>query len=277
MQHSDTLLRKTGKDATLQSGISLSKKPKVWAKTKQKNLVRSVKTDRYYARVFAGGKEVWKSLKTSHYSVAQARLAAFLKEHRERMGNGNGSSAGISAKMTFGESAAIHLRNLDNNPRIKPNTRDYWRRRLLAVVKSWPGLNGTEVRRITPAQCKEWAGKYARKAAPITFNNATALLKNILSIAIEHGVIYTNPAAVLRRVPLRPKEVKLPSIDKFAALLAEMRNGKSRYSPHCADFAEGMATTGCRVGEARGIAWRDIDFDAGELLVRGDATTGTKN
>jgi len=75
--------------------------------------------------VFTGGKEVWKSFKTSHYSVAQARLAAFLNEHRERVGNGNGSGSGISAKMTFGEAAAIHLRNLDDNPRIKPNTRDY--------------------------------------------------------------------------------------------------------------------------------------------------------
>jgi integrase len=25
------------------------------------------------------------------------------------------------------------------------------------------------------------------------------------------------------------------------------------------------------------IAWRDVDFDAGEIVVRGDATTGTKN
>src|SRR5215831_11534071 len=125
MQHTDTLLTKTGGDATPQSGFSFTKKPKVWAKTKQKNLVRSVKTGRYYARVFAGGKEVWKSFKTSHYSVAQARLAAFLNEHRERVGNGNGSGSGISAKMTFGEAAAIHLRNLDDNPRIKPNTRDY--------------------------------------------------------------------------------------------------------------------------------------------------------
>ena len=56
-----------------------------------------------------------------------------------------------------------------------------------------------------------------------------------------------------------------------------MRNGHSRYSLHCADFASGLAFTGCRVGEAREIAWRDVDFDAGEIVVRGDAETGTKN
>jgi hypothetical protein len=113
-RHSDTLLSQIGEDATLQSGISFSKKPKVWARTKQKNLVRNVKTNRYYARVFTGGKEVWKSLGTSHYSVAQAKLAEFLREHRQRVGTGGGGKdSGVSAKMTFQEAAEIHLRNLD--------------------------------------------------------------------------------------------------------------------------------------------------------------------
>ena len=37
----------------------------------------------YYARAYANGKEVWRSLKTKHFSVAEARLAEFLKEHRQ--------------------------------------------------------------------------------------------------------------------------------------------------------------------------------------------------
>jgi integrase len=48
-------------------------------------------------------------------------------------------------------------------------------------------------------------------------------------------------------------------------------------SRDCADFVRGLAFTGCRKGEANQITWRDVDFDAGEILVRGDATTGTKN
>ena len=64
------------------------------------------------------------------------RLAEFLKEHRERVSNGNGE---VSAKMTFGEAAAIHLRNLDDNPRIKPSTRDYWRRMPCRASKKLAG------------------------------------------------------------------------------------------------------------------------------------------
>jgi hypothetical protein len=67
--------------------------------------------------------------------VAQARLAEFLKEHRERVSN-NGE---VSAKMTFGNAAKIHLRTLDDNLSIKPRTRAYWRECLLALQKKLEG------------------------------------------------------------------------------------------------------------------------------------------
>ena len=56
-----------------------------------------------------------------------------------------------------------------------------------------------------------------------------------------------------------------------------MRDGHSRYSPHCAEFAAGFRIHRLPRGESREISWRDVDFDAGEIVVRGDATTGTKN
>jgi len=39
----------------------------------------------------------------------------------------------------------------------------------------------------------------------------------------------------------------------------------------------GLAFTGCRKGEAGQITWRDVDLDAGEIVVRGDPETATKN
>jgi integrase len=253
--------------------VKQRKPTKTWERTRLQNLVRH-KSGRYYARAFAGGKEVWKSLKTSHFSVAQAKLAEFLKEHRERISNGNGE---VSAKMTFGEAAAIHLRNLDDNLGIKPRTRDYWRQRLGALIKSWPELNGTEVRKVTQVACREWASTYSKKASPTNYNNTTALLRHIFTIAIEAGVLYSNPAAVLKRASIRGKEIALPSMDKFNALIGEMRAGHGRDSINCSDFASGLAFTGCRIGEAQEIAWRDVEFDAGEIVVRGDVKTGTKN
>jgi integrase len=266
------LLRLSRSCSTVQL-VKEQKPTKTWERTRLQNLVRH-KSGRYYARVFSGGKEVWKSLKTSHFSVAQAKLAEFLKEHRQRVRNGNGE---VSAKMTFGEATETHMQNLDDNLRIKPRTRHYWRQRLAALGKSWPRLNETEVRKITPTDCKKWASAYAKTASPTNYNNTVALLRHILNVAIEAGVIYGNPAAALKRAAIRGKEIVLPATDKFNALIDEMRAGHSRDSRNCADFALGLAVTGMRKSEANALEWRDIDFETGEVVVRGDAETGTKN
>jgi integrase len=273
MQHNDTLLAQLGSNTILQ-GAKIEKRKKVWNKTGKENLVRH-KSGRYYARVFAKGKEVWKSLKTSHLSVAQARLTEFLNEHRQRVGNGNGGS-GISAKMTFGEAAQTHLRNLDGDVNLKPRTRDYYRERLDALYKSWSKLAATEIRKITQSDCREWAAKYGKDTSPTNYNNTVALLRHVFSAAVEAGVIYANPVAVLKRAKLRGKEINLPTAAQFNGLVEQMRDGHGRFSRDCADFVEGLAYTGMRKGEANALEWRDLDFDASEIVVRGDAVTGTK-
>ena len=89
-------------------------------------------------------------------------------------------------------------------------------------------------------------------------------------------MIYANPAAAVKRAQLRSKEIVLPSSEKFNAMVEEMRNGHGRFSRDCADFVEGLAYSGMRKGEANALEWRDLDFDANEIVVRGDAVTGTK-
>jgi hypothetical protein len=153
---------------------------KMWQGTRHQNLIRH-KSGRYYARAFAGGKEVWKSLKTSLLSVAQAKLGEFLREHRKRHNALNGE---VSAKMTFGEAAEIHQRKLDDSLSIKQRTRDYWRECLLALEKSWPGLNGREVRKITQSECQKWASAFGKKSSPSRYNNTVAVLRRVLNVAI---------------------------------------------------------------------------------------------
>jgi hypothetical protein len=157
---------------------------KTWHKTRLQNLLKH-RSGRYYARAFAGGKEIWRSLDTSHFSVAQARLAEFLKDHRERYRNS--PDAGRSAKMTFGEAAVIHLQNLDDNRDIKESTRHYWRQCLAALVKSWPKLNETEVRRISKKDCEAWAKRYRKTSSPVRLNNTVAILQHVFSVAIDAG------------------------------------------------------------------------------------------
>src|SRR5438270_3026810 len=249
------------------------KSTKTWTKTRKPNLLRH-KSGRYYARAFAGGKEVWQSLKTSHYSVAEAKLAKFLEEHRERVGNGNGE---VSAKMTFGEALKIHQQNQADDVTIKPTTRHYWNQIFVALLKSWPGLADREIRRITKTDCKEWARGFRKIASPTRYNNTLAGLRHVFDVAVEAGIIYGNPAAKLERVPVRAKQLTLPSRAEFLQLVEAVERAGAWCSRDCADFLRGLAFTGCRKSEAAGIKWRDLDFATGEIVVRGDAITGTKN
>jgi integrase len=253
--------------------MKLCKSTKTWQKTRKPNLLRH-KSGRYYARAFAGGKEVWKSLKTSHYSVAQAKLGEFLKEHRERVSNGSGE---VSAKMTFGEALKIHQQNQADDVTIKPTTRHYWNQIFAALLKSWTGLADREIRRVTKTDCKEWARGFRKIASPTRYNNTLAGLRHVFDVAVEAGIIYGNPAAKLERVPVRSKQLTLPNRDQFLQLVEAVERAGAWCSRDCADFLRGLAFTGCRKGEAAQIEWRDVDLEAGEIVVRGDPETGTKN
>ena len=249
------------------------KSTKTWQKTRKPNLLRH-KSGNYYARAFNGGKEVWKSLKTSHYSVAEAKLAEFLKEHRERVNNGNGE---VSAKMTFGEALKIHQQNLADDVTIKPATRHYWNQIFVALLKSWPGLADREIRRITKTDCKEWARTFRKVASPTRYNNTLSALRHVFEVAKDAGIIYSNAAENLGRVPVRAKQVTLPSSDQFLQIVDAVEHAGAWCSRDCADFVRGLAFTGCRKSEAAQITWRDIELDAGEIVVRGDPETATKN
>jgi hypothetical protein len=62
------------------------KSAKIWEKTRRQNLWRH-RSGIYYARLFNAGKQIWRSLKTPLFSVAEARLDAQLTEHRKHKVN----------------------------------------------------------------------------------------------------------------------------------------------------------------------------------------------
>ena len=258
------------------------KSAKTWQTTRLQNLVRH-KSGRYYARAYAGSKEIWKSLRTSHYSVAQARLADFLREHRQRVASGRTADAS-SARLRFGDALKKHQRDQRDNPDIKPGTLHYWNQIFAALLKSWPGLAKREVRRITTAECEEWARSFRKTASPTRWNNSLAGLRHVFDVAIRAGIIHRNPAVAPddRNTPLKRRRPNqklpdLPTRSQFYQLVDAVEHAGGGRSRHCADFVRGLAFTGLRKNEAAHVELRDLDFEAGEVVVRGDPQTGTKN
>ena len=245
---------------------------KTWQKTRVQNLVRH-KSGRYYARLFEGGGEKWKSLKTDHFGVAQAKLAEILKEHKKRKAV---TKAATTGKMTAGAALNLHLQRLEHESAagvLKASSLRYWMQTADYLKKTWPELEGAEIRKITVEDCQQWAARTAPKTSDTRFNNTISILRSIFKIGIDSGVIYVNPAESVKRVVVRKKDLTLPTRAQFRAILDVMKaHSRGGYQ-----LAAGLAYTGMRVEEAACLTWGDVDFVAGEITVRGNPETGTKN
>ena len=194
--------------------------PKAWQKTQYANLLRYVPSGAYFARIRVGGKLIRRSLETTVLSVAKLKLADLEIEERARLENHRQYASG---KTIFDDLLTEFRTRLDANHSIKPRTRTYYNERVEAMLKSWPDLRQSDVRKLKPDDCQRWAAKYVGESSPTVFNNTIGVLRSILEIGVERGIRYSNPAAGLKRARLRKKELTLPSQSQFHALVEEIR------------------------------------------------------
>lgn len=82
------------------------------------------------------GKLIRRSLKTNQLTVAKLRLSDLEKSERQRTQSINAVANG---KMTFQDALAMFKSRLQDNPEVKPRTREYYEYRIAALLKSWPG------------------------------------------------------------------------------------------------------------------------------------------
>jgi integrase len=89
-----------------------------------------------------------------------------------------------------------------------------------------------------------------------------SLLDRALRHAIQWGLISRNPAALV--FPPRPRRREMTALSAAQLMrLLEYARGQ-RLQP----LLVILGTTGLRIGEALGLRWRDVDLDAGRLVVR---------
>jgi len=251
-----------------------SKSADKWQKTHYANLVRYVPSGIYFARMRVKGKLIRKSLKTDTLSVAKLRLADMEKlEHQ----NAESRVDVTQGKLTFGEAVKIYTQRVSGDVSMKPRTKEYYEERGLALLKSWPELERTDIARITKSECLNWAAAFGKKYSPSVFNNTVKILRDILKIGIESGARYDNPALAIKRASLKPKKMQLPEFSKFNEFVAAIEKSGGRFSKPCADLVRFLAYGGFRISEAAQVQWQDCNFKDFKMTVAGDPETRTKN
>lgn len=197
--------------------------------------------------------------------MAELRLGDFMKQERAKA---EGLKAEARGKMEFSDALQIYLNRLEGDYTVKPRTKDYYRERIKALLKSWPGLGGLDVAKIGKADCMAWATRYRAQSSASAFNNTAAVLRQVLRIACESGARYENPAEAIQRSALKPKALKLPEPAKFVELVAAIENSKVKACYLAADLVRFLAYSGCRKNEAAHVTWADCDFERGQIVLR---------
>ena len=247
---------------------------KTWNPTRYQGLYKHA-NGTYYVRV--GGNKTWRSLKTKIQSVALKRRDVVQLEAERQLDNQ------ATIKMdgtTVGSAIEVRRWQLLNDVSIKNSTRIFWNDILQCVLNSWRGLAERDLRKITREECEQWAGRECKKVSASHFNNLLLALRHLFQIGVEAGLIVRNPTASIKRAKPKSKDLlsKLPSRDEFAQFVAEVRNTRSRWNQASGNLVEFLAYSGLRIGEARQICWKHIDWEREELVVEGDqANDGTKN
>ena len=246
----------------------------LWLKTPYANLIRYVPSGIYFSRIRVRGKLIRRSLKTTSLAVAKLRLGDLEKVERQRV---EVQGAVQNGNLRFGDALAIFRGRLQKDASLKPRTKEFREERISALLKSWPGLEQTDIRKISKQDCLSWAAEYSTKASPPCVNTCVATLRMVIEVAIEAGARYDNPARFIKKLRVRQKELQLPNHDQFNKLVESIERVNKRFSRPCADLVRFLAFGGFRKSEAANITWADCDLEKKEIVVRGDPETGTKN
>jgi integrase len=139
---------------------------------------------------------------------------------------------------------------------------------LIALKKTWPDLYSTDISKISRKDCNEWAARYGKEYSATRFNGALGVVRRIFEIAIEHGYRVDNPAKLVDRRRVKPKELHLPSQAQFHEMANHIETSGAGQAKDCANLFRFLAFSGLRIDEARHVVWGDVDFEKGVLHVR---------
>jgi len=107
---------------------------------------------------------------------------------------------------------------------------------------------------------------------------ALTIVRRVLNLAVEDGLITRNPALGIRRLVnsvARGTASEVRMVDAWTreeveTLLQVAENTERRFAP----LLRFLLSTACRRGEALGLQWMDVDFDRGRVTIRRALTRG---
>lgn len=99
--------------------------------------------------------------------------------------------------------------------------------------------------------------------APRTMRDRLSLVRSCFRWGVDKGLVDSNPY-----LSIKPKKATANRIKPFSTQeIASIIDGFDRLAPHYTPFVRFLLLTGCRISEAIGLRWQDVDFDRSEVTI----------
>jgi integrase len=147
---------------------------------------------------------------------------------------------------------------------LSPTTVREYRRLVRTMLE--PDLGKLSLRKVTTQRLDAYyAGLVrVRELSPASIRHLHAVLRGALGQGVKWGWIPTNAAASASPPKLRHREITPPAIADTRSLLL----AADEHDPEFGALLRVIAATGARRGEACGLRWSGVDFDACSILIR---------
>jgi integrase len=220
-------------------------------------------TKLYLSRVWPDGRRfrrVMPNRKTAHQLDAKITTAVALGDWRALRDELDGVRPSDPTLTEFSE---IYLEEYcgPRNKRL-----DFKRHQLNFIL---PVLGSRRVKDITRADAYKLVEVRSRTVKAPTVNRAVAVLKNLLTFAVEKGTIETNPLLGFRRLPEPQKALRTLTLEEERSLVEHVAANDLTIGAFTAVLGE----TGLRLGEGLRLQWGDLDLGDGRLTV-GESKSG---
>jgi integrase len=194
----------------------------------------------------ASGK-ICKEIVADNLTDARARLAGRRAEVR------SGKFRPKKSSPTFEEFSAEYLAHVKHSKRS-------WARDQLAVDKFREIAQPERLDGITTRMVARFKTQRAETCTPASVNRDLAVLKRMLTLAVEWDYLEENPAAKVRLFKLEEKPRRVLSD-------AEERRLVEAAAPHLKPILVVGVNTGLRRGERLALTWEQVDFEHNHVTV----------
>jgi len=152
--------------------------------------------------------------------------------------------------------------------RLRPGTVDSYR--TLARCHVLPHIGDLRLSRLDPLRINRLYAALAKAGLSGRRRQMVhRLLHKILSDAHRWGLIPSNPASIVDSPKREHRERELWAPEEISRFLRAVQEGEcGQYGP----LFGFLLATGCRIGEALGLRWSDIDWKAGTVRIERQIT-----